>query len=418
MWEQDWYRISKKSVRDAALGDPSGVEAKVVTLTRWMLPEGVEDMLPPDAWQVELLRRKLLDLYRSWGYELVMPPLIEYLDSLLTGAGEELTTQTFKLTDQLSGRTLGVRADVTPQAARIDANRMAQDVPARLCYIDSVLRTRPASHGGARTLRQVGCELFGHDGIDSDREVIALMLETLAVAGVPEVHIDIGHVGVFRALAEHAGLEATAEAEVFDLLQRKSRPDLAASPLSDTAKPLFDALMGMNGGREVIARAREAFASCGGAVAQALDALDTTLAWLAERHPGLPVHVDLAELRGYRYHTGLVFGAFIADHGRELARGGRYNNVGAAFGSGRAATGFSANLHDLLRFGTAEAAPMQAALAQPEHSDEQVRAARASGQVVVRGLPGAADPPHSGIFEESGDTWSVASKHSDTGKTP
>lgn len=378
--------------------------------TRWMLPEGVEEILPPDAWQVELLRRKLLDLYRSWGYELIMPPLIEYLDSLLTGAGEALEQQTFKLTDQLSGRTLGLRADVTPQAARIDANRMAQDVPARLCYIDSVLRTRPASDGDARTLRQVGCELFGHDGVDSDREVIALMLETLDTAGVPDVHIDLGHVGVFRALAAHAGLQAPAEAEVFDLLQRKSRPDLMASGIGDVAKPLFEALMGMNGGREVINRAREAFAGCGSAVEQALDALDTTLAWLEAAHPQLPVHVDLAELRGYRYHTGLVFGAFIADHGRELARGGRYNNVGAAFGAGRAATGFSANLHDLLRFGQQADSPMNAALATPEHSDGQVRAARVAGQVVVRGLPGAADPEHTAIFDESGDTWTVTPK--------
>ncbi|MBR9813014.1 ATP phosphoribosyltransferase regulatory subunit [bacterium] len=388
-----------------------------MTQTRWMLPEGVEEILPPDAWQVELLRRKLLDLYRSWGYELIMPPLVEYLDSLLTGAGEALEQQTFKLTDQLSGRTLGLRADVTPQAARIDANRMAQDVPARLCYIDSVLRTRPASDGDARTLRQVGCELFGHDGVDSDREVIALMLETLAAAGVPDVHIDVGHVGVFRALAAHAGLQPDAEAEIFDLLQRKSRPDLAAAAIGDVAKPLFEALMGMNGGREVIDRARDAFAGCGSAVEQALDAMDTTLEWLATAHPTLPVHVDLAELRGYRYHTGLVFGAFIADHGRELARGGRYNNVGAAFGSGRAATGFSANLHDLLRFGQQADAPMNAALAQPEHSDEHVRAARASGQVVVRGLPGAADPAHTATFEETGESWAVKPAPSKSGNS-
>ena len=318
-----------------------------MTSERWLMPEGVEEILPPDSWRMEELRRKVLDHLRASGYDLVVPPLIEYLDSLLTGAGTDLDLLTFKLTDQLNGRMMGLRADITPQTARIDARRNGDSAPSRLCYLGTVLRTRPEDLGGSRCLQQLGAELFGQSGCEADYEVIRLMIETLALAGIEQPHLDIGHVGVYSALVREAGLKATAERELFDIMQRKSRPDLevfiAESGLSPALGSAFLALVDLNGGAEVIDRARAELGGLAPGIALALDELVGVIDRVAAAHPQLMMHIDLAELHGYRYKTGIVFAAFMPGQGRELARGGRYDGIGGVFGRSRPATGFSAD---------------------------------------------------------------------------
>jgi len=323
---------------------------------RWWLPEGMEEWLPPDSWRQEDLRRRLLDFYRRRGYELIVTPLVEHLDALLTGTGSDLEQQTFKLIDPASGRLLGLRADMTPQAARIAARRYADRKVVRLCYLGTVLRTRPDSLGGARAPRQVGCELFGEAGVAADIEILQIMLETLKRAAVPDVHLDLGHVGIYRAIAAKLGLAAEDEAALFDILQRKSQPDLSdfgrAQRLEARALAALEQLMDLNGDVTVVKRARATLSKLGTGVGRCLDTLEQTVRALRRRFPKVPVHVDLAELRGYRYQTGMVFAAFAPGHGRELARGGRYDGVGREFGVPRPATGFSADLNELLRLST------------------------------------------------------------------
>ncbi|WP_428383280.1 ATP phosphoribosyltransferase regulatory subunit [Nevskia ramosa] len=317
----------------------------------WMLPDGVEEALPNTAWRVESLRRALLDHYRSQSYELILPPLIEHLDTLLSGAGSDLEDQTFKLTDPVGGRLLGLRADMTPQATRIAARHFA-DVPVvRLCYLGTVLRTRPDSLGGSRAPRQVGCEVFGEASLSADLEILRLMLDTLRLAGIGDAHIDLGHVGIYRALAARLKLDEDDETAVFDILQRKSQPDLrdfaAARQLPAKAAAGLSALMELNGDVSVLQRARQTLDISDPQIADALSALEQAAAHLAALDNASPLHIDLAELRGYRYQTGLVFAAFVPGHGREVARGGRFDDIGAA----RPATGFSADVNELLRLG-------------------------------------------------------------------
>ncbi len=321
----------------------------------WMLPEGVEESLPAVAWRIEALRRALLDHYRAQGYELILPPLLEHLDTLLTGAGSDLESQTFKLTDPAGGRLLGLRADMTPQAARIATRHFADQPQVRLCYLGTVLRTRPDSLGGSRAPRQVGCEYFGEAGLAADLEILRLMLETLQLAAVRDVHLDLGHVGIYRALSGKLGLDADDETALFDILQRKSQPDLrdfaASRRLASAAIGGVAALMELNGDVTVLQRARAILDVGETAIAQALVALEQAARELAKIAPTVPLHIDLAELRGYRYQTGLVFAAFAPGHGRELARGGRYDGVGGELGKPRPATGFSADVNELLRLG-------------------------------------------------------------------
>ena len=318
------------------------------------LPEGIDEWLPPASWKQEMLRRALLDLYRRRGYGLVATPIVEHLDALLTGAGSDLEAQTFKLIDPASGRLLGLRADMTPQAARIAARRYKDQAVVRLCYLGTVLRTRPDSPGGARAPLQVGCELFGDPDLSADLEILQIMLETLKKAAVPDIHLDLGHVGIYRAIAAKLALSSDDEGALFEILQRKSQPDLAAfgrgKRLDGKALDALAQLMELNGDATVLKRAERALARVAG-VGKCLDTLEQTVRALRRRFPKVPVHVDLAELRGYRYQTGMVFAAFTPGHGRELARGGRYDGVGREFGVPRAATGFSADLNELLRLG-------------------------------------------------------------------
>jgi ATP phosphoribosyltransferase regulatory subunit len=367
---------------------------------QWLLPEGIEEVLPPEAWRLESARRELLDLFSGWGYELIMPPLIEYLESLLTGTGNDLDLQTFKVTDQMSGRMLGLRADMTPQAARIDAHPLRRDAPTRLCYMGSVLHTRLDGYAGSRSPLQVGAELFGHAGIESDAEILGLLLASLDLLEISDVHIDLGHVGIFRGLAQDAGLSASQENELFDALQRKAVTEidgmLAAYVADEAQRGRLAALAGLNGGWEVLDTARERLAGASAPVKAALDNL-TAIAGMIKQRPGemdTRINFDLAELRGYKYQTGMVFAMFVPGCGQEIARGGRYDAVGEVFGRARPATGFSTDLKTLMDLSPRSFAAQGGAILAPAATEPDLFAAiqelRNSGERVVCVLPGQA----------------------------
>ncbi len=393
-------------------------EADFSTDNRWLLPEGVDELLPEQALALEGLRRQVLDCYRSWGYDLVVPPVIEYLDSLLTGAGSDLELQTFKLTDQLSGRLMGVRADMTPQAARIDAHKLRHTHPVRLCYVGTVLHTRPERPGQSRNPMQVGAELYGHAGVEADVEIIDLMLETLYLSGASELHLDLGHVGIFRALAREAGLDSDAEQRLFEALQRKAAGEIAELleqlPATD-ARERIAALVELNGGVETLDHAGERLQGAGPEVQQALRRLWALASTLERRHPEVTLHFDLAELAGYQFHTGVVFAAFVPGNGREVARGGRYDHIGRAFGRARPATGFSADLKVLLDLGAQSVAEPPRGILAPWSDDsalqQRVRELRSQGERVMVELPGHEDAPAElgcdRRLEQRGGNWNV-----------
>jgi len=318
---------------------------------RWLLPENIEDILPGEASRIEALRRAILDLFAARGYELVMPPMLEYLDSLLTGTGRDLDLRTFKLVDQLSGRMMGVRADITPQVARIDAHLLNRKGVTRLCYCGSVLHTRPAGPAATREPIQIGAEIFGHAGVQGDLEVQRLLCDALRVAGVKGARVDIGHVAVFRSIARMAGIAPGPEAALFAALQRKDKPELhtLTKSLPKSAREALLLLPELYGGPEVLALARRRLPAIP-ALRRALDTL-RALARACE----MPVSFDLAELRGYHYHSGVVFDAYCNGVPGPVARGGRYDEVGKAFGRSRPATGFSIELREL----AGAAAPMR-----------------------------------------------------------
>src|SRR5439155_26745179 len=309
-------------------------------MRRWLLPEHIEDVLPAEARAMERLRRAILDLFEVHGYELVAPPLLEYVESLLSGTGRDLDLATFKLVDQLSGRMMGVRADHTPQVARIDAHLLNRQGIARLCYCGSVLHTVPAGMTKMREPIQIGAELYGHAGLEADVEIVQLMIAALKKAGIERVHIDLGHPLIYRELAKRETRDAEASEALFHAVQQKDAP--AAKELGGEA---FAALTALNGeSREVIAQARSRLPKSK-PVASALDALEK-LAARCEA-PGVDVSVDLAELGGFNYESGLVFAAFTPGSPDAIARGGRYDEVGASFGRARPATGFTMDLRQL-----------------------------------------------------------------------
>ena len=380
---------------------------------RWVLPDHIQDALPSDAHRLESLRRRLLDAFRLRGYQLVMPPLLEYLDSLTTGAGRDLALRTFTLVDQLSGRTMGVRADMTPQVTRIDAHLLNRQGVSRLCYCGSVLHTLPSTLTATREPLQLGAELYGHAGIEADVEILRLLAEVLRLAEVPASRIDIGHVGIFHALAARAGLVPGREEELFGLLQAKDVPELRRV-LADVAEPARSALLALPelyGGPEVLDEAAARLPQ-DPEITALLDELRQLAAALAD----LPVSFDLADLRGYHYHSGVVFAAYGADSPAALALGGRYDRVGKAFGRARPAVGFSLDLRELVwRLPTATA--MAGAVLAPLDADaalaEEVAVLRARGEIVVTALPG-----HHGTWNEAGcdrqlvkrgDRWAVVS---------
>jgi len=317
-------------------------------MPKWLLPEAIEDVLPDEAARIEALRRALLDHFAARRYRLVQPPMVEHLDSLLTGSGRDLDLQTFKVVDPASGRLLGVRADITPQVARIDAHVLNEAGVTRLCYAGSVLRTTPSLPGESREVFQVGAELFGEPRIDGDREVVALLLSSLAAVGVRGLHLDLGHVGVYRAMVNGAGIASTGEdSELFAALASKDVPSVReiVAKLPPAWRDALGALPTLYGpADEVLARARAELPDTP-AISNSLDALGA----LAKSAAGdvVALHIDLADLRGYHYHNGAIFSVYTAGVATAIGNGGRYDGIGKAFGRARPATGFTLDLRQL-----------------------------------------------------------------------
>ena len=352
----------------------------------WLLPEHIEDVLPAEARRIEALRGVLLEVFRVHGYELVMPPMLEYVESLLTGTGRDLDLRTFKLVDQISGRMMGLRADITPQVARIDAHLLNREGVTRLSYCGSVLHTRPAGLTSTREPLLVGAEIYGHAGIESDIEIQRLLGESLKLCGVAEFRLDLGHVAIFGAIARRGGIDEGLETELFDALQAKDRAAVGA--LTENCDPVtrdgIRLLPDLYGGIDVIARAgRELpqYPEIKAALAD-LRALSMT--------EGLPVTVDLADLRGYHYHSGVVFAVYCPGLPNAIALGGRYDEVGRAFGRARPATGFSIYMRELVR--VLPAAPERGGILAPFLADAglaaEVGRLRHTGEIVVVELPG------------------------------
>lgn len=357
------------------------------------MPEGIEEILPPQAQRLESLRRQLLDLYRSWGYEQVFPPLVEYLESLLTGAGNDLALQTFKLTDQLTGRLMGVRADMTPQAARIDAHTLNREGPVRLCYCGDVLHTRPASLMDSRSQIQIGVELYGYAGIEADIEVIKLMLQTLTAAGCSELHLDLGHVAIYRKLAEKANLSETLEYQLFDIYQRKSIPELkvflAEHVQEDLLAEKFMVLGRLAGDSSMLALAQAELGAIDASIGDAITDLQLIASAIEALFPSTKLYFDLGELRGYHYHTGTVFSAYVPGLGQSIASGGRYDHIGEVFGRARPATGFSTDLARLTKRDGVSVSSQERIYApgiEDAALQHEISALRAQGRCVVAGL--------------------------------
>lgn len=351
---------------------------------KWLLPEYIQDMLPDEAWRIEQMRRTVLDLLHRAGYLLVSPPLLEYADALLVNGNADMDLRTFKLVDQLSGRTLGLRADITPQVARIDAHLLNRQGVTRLCYAGSVVHTQPAGLLRTREPLQIGAEIYGHAGLESDLEVQRLMLQILDHLGIGGVHLDMGHVGVFHALMSMAQVDAALEALLFDALQKKDVPTLQelSAALPQPLRAAVLALPRLCGGVEVIAQARQLLPQHIDITA-ALDQIEA-----AARVVGPLAHsvgIDLAELRGYRYHNGMVFAVYHPGSHDAIALGGRYDNAGRRFGRARPATGFSMDLRQL--HGLLPAATVQRGILAPHGDDAALEAAiadlRARGETVV-----------------------------------
>lgn len=360
-------------------------------MQNWLLPEYIQDMLPEEAWRIERMRSEVLNLLRLSGYQLVAPPLLEYAESLLISESRDMDLRSFKLVDQLSGRTLALRADITPQVARIDAHLLNRQGVARLCYAGSVLHTQPVGLTRTRELLQIGAELYGHAGLESDLEIQRLLLQALAVVGVQGVHLDLGHVAVFRTLVQHAGLSEVLEAALFEALQNKDVPavqSLTANLSADVQKALR-VLPELYGGIEVLERARAVLPDLP-VIRQALAQLQQAAAHLQPLAQG--VGIDLGELRGYHYHSGMVFAAYHAGSHDAIALGGRYDDLGASFGRSRPATGFSMDLRQLYRL--LEAQPQAKGILAPQGVDaallEAIEQLRAAGEVVVVDLTGDA----------------------------
>ena len=377
----------------------------------WQLPQAVEEVLPEQASALEALRRELLDLYKHWGYELVFPPLIEYSESLLTGLGADLDLLTFKLTDQLTGRTLGIRADITPQVARIDAHSYLKRGVSRLCYAGTTLHTHPKSLMASRCPVQVGAELYGDSSEQADIEIIRLLIETLRTSGVGALTLDIGHVGVYQAVFAAADIDQN-DTEIFDALQRKSAPDLAVALQDKPAqtREWLTALMNMHGDIDTLDRARQTFGSSVPAVSQAIDQIETVIKALSAVAQDIDWYVDLAELRGLNYHTGLVFAAYAKGAGQALANGGRYDSVGQIYGRARAATGFAVDLKTLLAQGR-YTANSQGAISVPAIMDTKLESLindlRANGQIVIRALLNEHDERCDREIVLIDDVWTV-----------
>jgi ATP phosphoribosyltransferase regulatory subunit len=355
-------------------------------MPNWLLPENIADVLPSEARKIEELRRSILDNFRLYGYELVMPPLLEYLESL-TAAGPDIDLRMFKLVDQLSGRTMGMRADMTTQVARIDAHLLNRESVTRLCYAGSVLHTKPSGLHATREPLQIGAEIYGHAGLEADAEIQELALASLALAGFSQVRLDISHVGILRAILEQDPRAKQDEAELTVLLRAKDVPGLQAITVaySSATRSALLALPGLYGDATTLERARNTLPQLPG-IGRALDEVNS-LVNLADR---ASVTIDLADLRGYQYESGAMFSIYVPGLPNAVARGGRYDHVGEAFGRARPATGFSMDLRELARL--LPSASRKHAVRAPWGRDPVLRAKiielRQAGEVVIQNLPG------------------------------
>lgn len=358
-------------------------------MRNWLLPEYLEDVLPAEATRIERLRRSLLDLFEVHGYQYVIPPLLEYLESLITGVGHDLDLATFKVVDQLSGRLMGVRADMTPQAARIDAHMLNNKGVTRLCYAGSVLRTRPDGLAQTREPLQIGAELFGHAGVESDIEIQGLMVKALQLAGAQSLHVDFNHVGIFASLVEQAHIPTILEQSLYAALQSKDQTSVVGltEGLDKTVREALVSLTQLNGDSSMLDEAEKRLPPTR-QIAQALSDLREVGQKLAQMN----VHVcfDLSDLRGYHYHSGMVFAAYAKGYSGPLALGGRYDEVGSAFGRARPATGFSLDLRGLVS--ALPPAELKKAIFAPFSGESGLNAKieelRSGGEVVVQELPG------------------------------
>ena len=356
----------------------------------WLLPEHIADVLPAQARRIEELRRSLLDLARGYGFELVVPPLLEHLDSLLSGTGHELDLKTFKLVDQLSGRTLGLRADTTPQAARIDAHLLNRQGVTRLCYCGPVLHTRPGGLGSREPL-QFGAEIFGHAGLEADLEVQELALDALHAACVDGLVIDLADARVVRGVLAGLPIDATRLQEVVAALSSKDAAavDALSKGFPAATRDALRVLLDLYGGAEVLERARRELPQRA-LIAEALDDLQWLASHLKRDHPAVRVGFDLSDLSGYAYYSGTRFALYGGASSDALARGGRYDEVGAVFGRRRPAVGFSLDLKVLADH--APEPPRSSAVRAPWGEDLALRAAvrrlREAGQTVLCVLPG------------------------------
>ena len=356
-------------------------------MSTWLLPENIADVLPSEARKIEELRRRLLDRFRSYGYELVMPPMLEYLESLLTSGGSDLNLRTFKLVDQLSGRTLGLRADITPQVSRIDAHLLNRQGVTRLCYAGNVLHTRPRGLHATREQIQIGAEIYGHAGLEADLEIQQLMLDSLRLSGLDKVRLDLCHAGVLAALLELEPAAAALGEALYDALGSKDVPRLneLTAKLGDVTRDALRVLPSLYGDASVLDEARARLPNLP-VIGRALD----DLAFLARQANGAELMIDLADLRGYAYHSGVMFSAYVDGVPNAVARGGRYDDVGQAYGRARPATGFSLDLREVARISPVDA--RGSAVLAPWKHDEPLLVAvaklRDAGEVVIQALPG------------------------------
>ncbi len=374
-----------------------------MTTNSWILPDGINEVLAPNGWRLEQLRRNVLDMYQAWGYELVIPPIVEHLDSLLTGTGKQLNLQTFKMTDLVSGRLIGLRADITPQIARIDASQN-HDSPSRYCYVGTVLHTRAFDFNGVRDPLQVGVELFGHKGLTSDLEIISLMLKTLELANVNSITLDLGHIGIVKSLLKSENLSESTSDSLFSAINRKSSQEIEMicdEFKLDTKKQLLE-LINCNGEQSII----KDYLSTNSLTASINDKIKHLLALgskIESNFPNVNIVYDLAELKGYQYHTGVIFSAYVNSMGKEIARGGRYDEIGKAFGKYRPATGFSTDLKTLMDFYAPQLTAKK--VIAPDDSNEDlkqfIKQLREQGEQVVQSFAGSLSAKSKSEFTHS-----------------
>lgn len=359
-------------------------------MRNWLLPEYIEDVLPAEAMRIEVLRRKLLDLFKVHGYQYVIPPMLEYMESLITGVGHDLDLATFKVVDQLTGRLMGVRADMTPQAARIDAHLLNHQGVTRLCYAGSVLRTKPDGLALTREPLQIGAELYGHAGIESDIQIQRLLIKALQAIGIDEIHLDFSHVNVFGSLIETSQVDPQLEQDLYAALQSKDQPAVASltKALDHTTREALLNLTELNGDKAILAKAFNVLPATP-AIKKALDSLQQVSHAIDQL--GASVSFDLSELRGYHYHSGIVFAAYAQGYKGPLALGGRYDEVGQSFGRARPATGFSLDLRGVVS--ALPPAKSDMAIYAPASDDgalaNKIESLRSEGHVVIEALAGS-----------------------------